>query len=80
MFATDLIRREVSIVNAPLREIGTDDFIGMLSESFVIFQQRRIQRQQMASVGIRHDNQFACAFGTAAVVTQFDLFLIAAPF
>src|SRR5690606_38161331 len=40
----DFINREVTIVNAPLREIGRNHFIGVLRESFVIFLQGGGQR------------------------------------
>ena len=76
----DFIDREVTAINAPLREVGGNHFIGMFCEGFVVFLQRRIQRQEVATVSIRHDDQLACAFGTAAVVTEFNLLLVATAF
>lgn len=32
----DLINREVTVVNAPFREVGRNHFIGMLRERFVV--------------------------------------------
>ena len=76
----DLINREVTVINAPLREVGRNHFIGMLRKRFVILFERRIQRQQVATVGVCHNNQLAGAFRTAAGVTDFNLFLITPAF
>ena len=72
----DFINREVTIVNAPFREIRRNHFISMFGERFVVLLQRRVQRQQMAAVGVRHDDQLAGAFGAAAGITDFHLHLI----
>ena len=73
----DFIHRELTPIDAPLREIGTHHFVRMLRESFVIFLQGGVQRQQMAPVRVRHDDQFAGTFRTPAGVTEFNLLLIA---
>ena len=76
----DLINREVTVVNAPFREVGRNHFIGMLRERFVVLLERRIQRQQVATVGVSHNNQLTGAFRTAAGITDFNLFLITPAF
>ncbi len=76
----NFINREVTIVNAPFREIGCNHFIGVLRESLVVFLHGGVQRQQVATVGVSHDNQLAGAFRTAAGVTDFNLLLITSTF
>ena len=76
----DFIHREFTVINAPLREIGTDHFIGMLREGFIIFLHGGVKRQQMATVGIRDDNQFAGAGAAPAGIAEFNRFLIATAF
>ena len=76
----NFVCREVTVVHAPLREVSANHFIGVLRERFVVFQQRGVQRKQVATVGIRHDDQLAGALGAAAVVTQLNLLLIASAF
>ena len=65
----DFIYREITSIHAPFREVRAHHFIGMLSKRFIVFLHGGIQRQQMATVGIRHNNQLADAFRTPAGIT-----------
>ncbi len=76
----DFVYREVTVVNTPLREISTHYFIGVLREGFVIFLHGGVEWQQMATVGIRDDNQFAGAGAAAAGIAELNRFLITTTF
>ncbi len=76
----DFIYGEVTVIDAPLREIGRDHFVSVLRKGFVVLLQGGGQRQQVAAIGIRHNDQLAGAGATAAVITQLDLLLVTAAF
>ncbi|MNE66779.1 hypothetical protein D3C80_1623520 [compost metagenome] len=75
----DLVHGKLAAIDAPLHVIGPHHLAGLVGVRLVVLLERRIERRQVAAVGIGDHQLLLVGEGAAVGVAQGDLHLIAAP-
>ncbi|MNY41029.1 hypothetical protein D3C86_1758110 [compost metagenome] len=75
----DLVHCELASIDAPLHVIGPHHLAGLVGIGLVVLLEGRIERCQVAAVGIGDHQLLLVGEGAAIGVAQGDLHLVAAP-